>query len=505
METRSNQVLVGSIVLGIILCIAVFLVWLSGLSGGRTKQYDVFFKQSVDGLAKGSSVTFSGVPSGQIKDIALWKDNPEFVRVRIEVKDETPILEGTTATIAGVGFTGVSQVTLDGAIKGQPPITEPGPGGVPVIPTKRGGLGALLNSAPQLLERISTLTERLTELLSDKNQKSMTGILANVDRLSGSLADRGPEIASTIAETRIAVAQAGNAAEKIGNLAASVDGQAGPLIGDLRQATASAKHSMDTLDATLKDAQPGVQAFSKQTLPEIGQLVRDLRVMSESLTAVAGRLDQGGGDRADLESAPARLSAAWRPPMKPVVPLLMVALLAGCVSFGPKAPKSLLTLNATTTVVAGTSRIAASGETITVLTPVTPAAIATTRIPVYDGVSNLAYVRDAAWNEAPARLFQRLLSETVAQKTGRIVLDFRQATLDPGTRLSGQLLSFGVDAATMQAVVTYDGIVTRSKGGIETRRFEARVPVAAVEGRAVGAALNQAANDAAAQIAEWVK
>ncbi len=294
METRSNQVLVGSVVLGILVAVALFLVWLSGLSGGHQKEYDIFFKQSVDGLAKGSSVSFSGVPSGQIKDISLWKDNPEFVRVRIDVKDETPILQGTTATISGVGFTGVSQITLDGAVKGAPPITDLGPGGVPVIPTKQGGLGALLSSAPQLLERISTLTERLTELLSDKNQKSLQGILDNVNRLSGSLADRGPEIAATLAETRTTLKQAGIAAEKIGNLAQTVDSKSGPLIENLQGAIASANRSMTTLDATLKDAQPGVQAFSKQTLPEVGQLVRDLRVMAESLTAVAGRLDQGG-------------------------------------------------------------------------------------------------------------------------------------------------------------------------------------------------------------------
>ena len=294
METRSNQVFVGSVVLGLLLAVALFLVWLSGVSGGGTKTYDIFFKQSVEGLAKGSSVSFAGVPSGQITDIALWKDNPEFVRVRVKVKDETPILQGTTATISGVGFTGVSQITLDGAVKGAPPITDPGPAGVPVIPTKRGGLGALLSSAPQLLERISTLTERLTELLNDKNQKSLSGILEHVDRLTGSLADRGPEIAATLAETRIAIRQAGDAAEKIGALADNVNGQSGPLIADMRGAIASANSSMKTLDATLKDAQPGVQAFSKQTLPEIGQLVRDLRVMSESLTAVAGKLDQGG-------------------------------------------------------------------------------------------------------------------------------------------------------------------------------------------------------------------
>jgi len=293
METRSNQVLVGSVVLGILAAVALFLIWLSGVSGSSTKTYDIFFKQSVEGLAKGSTVTFSGVPSGQITAIELWKDNPEFKRVRVELKNDTPILQGTTATILG-SFTGPSTVVLDGAIKDAPPITDPGPAGVPVIPTKRGGLGALLNSAPQLLERISTLTERLTEVLNDKNQKSLSGILANVDRLSGSLADRGPEIGATIAETRVTLKQAGIAAEKIGNLAQTVDGQAGPLITDMRGAIAAANRSMNTLDATLKDAQPGVQAFSKQTLPEVGQLVRDLRVMAESLTAVAGKIDQGG-------------------------------------------------------------------------------------------------------------------------------------------------------------------------------------------------------------------
>jgi phospholipid/cholesterol/gamma-HCH transport system substrate-binding protein len=293
METRSNQVLVGSVVLALLVAIALFLVWLSGVSGSKTKTYDIFFKQSVEGLASGSTVTFSGVPSGQITAIELWKDNPEFKRVRVELKNDTPILQGTTATILG-SFTGPSTVVLDGAIKGAPPITDPGPAGVPVIPTKRGGLGALLNSAPQLLERISTLTERLTEVLNDKNQKSFSGILQNVDKLSGDLAARGPEIAATIAETRVAVQKAGDAAEKIGNLAQTVDGQAGPLITDMRGAIASANRSMNTLDATLKDAQPGVQAFSKQTLPEIGQLVRDLRVMAESLTAVAGKIDQGG-------------------------------------------------------------------------------------------------------------------------------------------------------------------------------------------------------------------
>jgi phospholipid/cholesterol/gamma-HCH transport system substrate-binding protein len=293
METRSNHILVGGVVLALLAALAAFLIWLSGLSAGDNKEYDIFFKQSVEGLAKGSTVSFSGVPSGQIVQIELWQANPEFKRVRVALKKETPILQGTTATILG-SFTGPSTVVLDGAVKGMPAIADLGPAGRPVIPTKRGGLGALLNSAPQLLERLSTLTERLTELISDKNQASISGILANTNRLTDALADKGPDIAKTLADTRIAIAQAGTAAEKIGNLADSVNGQAGPLVSDLRDTIASAKRSMETLDATLKDAQPGVQAFSKTTMPEVGQLVRDLRVMSESLSAVAAKVDQGG-------------------------------------------------------------------------------------------------------------------------------------------------------------------------------------------------------------------
>ncbi|GAA3252132.1 hypothetical protein GCM10020258_08460 [Sphingomonas yabuuchiae] len=215
METRSNHVLVGSVVLILLAVLAIFTVWIARLGGTSEKEYDIFFRQSVDGLAKGSAVTYSGVPSGQVKEIALWRPDPQFVRVRVAVNEQTPILQGTTASISA-SFTGTSTISLDGARKGAPPITCPQPEnkticpyGVPVIPTKQGGIGAILNSAPQLLERLSTLTERLTGLLSDRNQASIAGILDNTNRLTDALADRGPEIAATLAQTRVAIQQAG--------------------------------------------------------------------------------------------------------------------------------------------------------------------------------------------------------------------------------------------------------------------------------------------------------
>jgi len=304
MENRSNHVLVGGVVLALLVITLGFLVWMAGFSGPNDQKYDIFFRSSVDGLAKGSAVTFAGVPVGNIEDIALMPASPEFVRVRIKVKEGVPILVGTTATIAGVGFTGVSQINLDGAVKGAPPIACRGeedpacPDGLPVIPTKPGALGQLLNSAPVLLDRVTVLTDRLGQLLNPANQNSIGHILGNLDRLSSSLADRGPEIAATLAETRIAVRQAGDAAEQIGRLASTTDvvmqRDVAPAMANFNRAAASAQRSLASIDATIAEARPGLKTLTTQTIPNTNELVRDLTTMAETLTNVANKLDRGG-------------------------------------------------------------------------------------------------------------------------------------------------------------------------------------------------------------------
>jgi phospholipid/cholesterol/gamma-HCH transport system substrate-binding protein len=298
METRSNHVLVGTVTLALLAGLLIFIVWLAGLSNQTTKCFDIYFSQGVGGLNKGSSVNFQGVPVGQIEKISLLPDRPEFVWVRVQVDAETPVLQGTTAQIKGVGFTGVSEIALEGAVKGGQPLTQAGPQGCPVIPASSGGLGALLNSAPELIDRIQRLTERLTELLSDKNQNSVSDILENVERTTDVLAQRAPDLADAIGDARIAARQAALTAQRVGILAEStnrlVTEQGQPAAEDLRKAIAAVQRSAENLDAMVADARPGVQNFSKNTLPEVNRLVRDLRGLSSSLQGFSERLNEGG-------------------------------------------------------------------------------------------------------------------------------------------------------------------------------------------------------------------
>ncbi|HYN45235.1 MAG TPA: ABC-type transport auxiliary lipoprotein family protein, partial [Allosphingosinicella sp.] len=175
--------------------------------------------------------------------------------------------------------------------------------------------------------------------------------------------------------------------------------------------------------------------------------------------------------------------------------LLASAVLALALSacFGGGAPSQLLTLSAAQTRPVAAPRSAGQGEAITVAEPAVPQALRVTRIPVYVSDTSIQYLTGAEWVEKPAGLFARLVGETIAARTGRVVLDPAQYSQDPGTRLSGTLVRFGLDPNAMQVVIVYDAAIARgAAGGVTSNRFEARVPVAEATPAAVAPALNDA-------------
>lgn len=190
----------------------------------------------------------------------------------------------------------------------------------------------------------------------------------------------------------------------------------------------------------------------------------------------------------------------------PLLLAIAAVSLAGCVGLGGKTPPFLLTLDADATPTAGGARTASEAATLTILIPTAPQKLRTTRIPVQQDGSSVTYVKDAQWVEAPSRLFQRLVSETVSARTTRVVLDEGQYLTAPGEQLAGQLMEFGVDAATSEVVVVYQAMLVSAGGKTVTqRRFEAREAIGGkVEAKPVGEALTRAANKVAVEVTGWL-
>ncbi len=300
METRANHLWVGAVTLVLLAGLAAFIIWIARLGEGQQDEFDIFYGQSVSGLATGSQVSFAGVPVGQVTEIALAKDDPAFVRVRIKVKDDVPMLVGTQATIEA-SFTGVSTILLDGARKDAPAITcetTACPEGRPVIPPGRGGFGAIVASAPVLLERLATLTEQLNIILGPENQEELSGILRNSNRLTGGLADATPELTQNLKEFRTSIAEFNKTLNAVEQLTLTteelVKKEGSPLAEELRGTLASANQALASLSATLEDTRPAARQLRTSTLPNAEATLQDLRATSRALRAVTEKLESEG-------------------------------------------------------------------------------------------------------------------------------------------------------------------------------------------------------------------
>lgn len=185
--------------------------------------------------------------------------------------------------------------------------------------------------------------------------------------------------------------------------------------------------------------------------------------------------------------------------------IALAATASACVSFGAEPPESLLRLTPDLSAPVGETRDVTAGDTMVVREPEVPAEIDVLRVPVRVSDTNLAYLQDAVWVEKPARLFRRLLAETIRVKTGRVVVDGDAVGLPSSHLLRGTIREFGYDAAQSAVVVRYDAVLRTGKNTAATRRFEVRKSGIAPDVSAVGPALNEAANELAVQVADWIE
>jgi len=274
METRANHILIGGFVLVVIAAIFGFLIWLAKVDIDRERaQYYIYFEESVSGLGFGGDVRFNGILIGKVTEIAIDPDNPARVRVLIEVAAEAPIRTDTKASLEFQGITGVSFVQLIGGDPGEPLLKPKGADDIPVIASVPSTLHELFAGAPQVIDRVLLLINRLTLLVDDENQARFKGILANVDDITADLKVRGPQIERILENIDQMSLDLGQAAK-----------QANALIGKIEMV-------LENTDATLALAR-GTLATTDQLLDQdVRALISELHATTQTFNSVSRRLD----------------------------------------------------------------------------------------------------------------------------------------------------------------------------------------------------------------------
>lgn len=187
METKASYVIVGVFtLLGIALGLG-FFVWLAKVQIDRVyTQYDIVF-DSASGLGQSSPVRFNGIDVGKVLTVALDKTDPSKVRVRIEVSATTPVRQGTEATLASLGVTGVAFVGLVGGDAGANRLPVDAGTDVAIIPSKPTVVQGLLADAPDMLASAIAALEDVRKFSTPENAAHVSSILTNLDAASGRL------------------------------------------------------------------------------------------------------------------------------------------------------------------------------------------------------------------------------------------------------------------------------------------------------------------------------
>jgi phospholipid/cholesterol/gamma-HCH transport system substrate-binding protein len=189
METNVNYTIVGAFVITILTGIILAIIWLSsGFSFEQYNSYMVYMQESVTGLSINSTVEYNGVQVGMVNKISINQQNPRQVEVLLSIKNDTPITQGTVATLTSRGITGISFISLkDNSSNLQPLVALPGQK-YPVIKTAPSIFMRLDTALNLLTANFSKIGNALEKLLNPENQQSIQEILINLKEITGTLA-----------------------------------------------------------------------------------------------------------------------------------------------------------------------------------------------------------------------------------------------------------------------------------------------------------------------------
>lgn len=285
METKANYTMVGAFVLGSIILVIVFLVWVVG-SGfhEKTRSLNVIFTR-VSGLKEGNSVYYQGLYVGKVETISLNKKTKRLI-VKTSLDANVPLKEDTAASIEFQGLTGSSYIQLSGGSETSPdlPFDERNP---PTIIGTDSTMDRMMGEAPTVLHGLNALTSNMREIVSEQNKEALEEILANIKEITESLSSEGEhgvnfgeELTGLIQDFREAALEITSTAKEIRSTAKEVAPAIKEVATTIKQFTSTAKElelTAKEIRGVFSENRQAIKSFAGIGLSSITKAVVELR------------------------------------------------------------------------------------------------------------------------------------------------------------------------------------------------------------------------------------
>lgn len=300
METKANYVLIGVFTLIVSLFLLLFALWAAKYSSEQSwREYLVVFNEPVTGLSEGSTVQYNGISVGTVQKLRLAPDDPRRVIAQLRLQADAPIKADTRAKISMPSLTGSPIIQLTGGSPGSPALADVDPREIPVIQTEASALQNIADTANRLVAR-------LDQVLSEENVKRVSATLANIESMTGAVAEQREDLRALIVNARQAseqlqgtLATTNRAVEDIDReLVAKLPGLVSRLDGTL----ASLDSAAGNADAILGENRAAINSFANDGLAQLGPSLGELRLLVRDLRRISDQFDAGparyllGGD-----------------------------------------------------------------------------------------------------------------------------------------------------------------------------------------------------------------
>jgi phospholipid/cholesterol/gamma-HCH transport system substrate-binding protein len=298
MDRDANYVAVGAFVLLVIAMGISFVFWYTDQQDRRSYQrYEIYFNGSVSGLTAGSPVRYLGVDVGKVVRILLDPQQRKRVQVIADIDSSAPIDERTRASLSLQGITGLLFIDLEQDPKAETTGALAQGLRYPVIASGQSNIEALLANLPNLTEHMVELVDRFNQVFSDDNVHAFAATLDNARQASTRLPNTIRDLQELVSDVRHTMQEVQGATVDLRGVIAQAAPGIEAAVGNIQHISDNLEKTSERLDSFVAENQPGLSRFTKQSLPELEQLLResrqaarDFRDLSRSLKANPSQL-----------------------------------------------------------------------------------------------------------------------------------------------------------------------------------------------------------------------